>query len=164
MYNPLSHQRVSKSFSKLYHTHRQFLQGGNLRSFQKADICKSTVTIKPPAQYCVGPSCSCKTALICQSMDSMRPLKMSCGIWHQDFSTGYFKFCKLQGGISMDWTCLFSSSHRCCIELRSGEYRKVAAFLMLKHFSCFYHINVENFFFLQFLPNTVYLTCAIIKI
>ena len=49
-------------------------------------------------------------------------LKVCCGIWHQDVSSRSFKSCKLQGGASMDQTCLSSTSHRCMIGLRSGEF------------------------------------------
>ncbi|KAF7651609.1 hypothetical protein LDENG_00107270 [Lucifuga dentata] len=55
-------------------------------------------------------------------MDSTRPLKVSCSIWHQDVSSRSFKSCKLRGGASMDWTCLSSTSHRRSIRLRSGEF------------------------------------------
>lgn len=39
-------------------------------------------------------------------MDSTRPLKVFCGIWHQDVSSRSFKSCKLRGGASIDLTCL----------------------------------------------------------
>ena len=57
-----------------------------------------------------------------RGMDSTRPLKVSCGIWHHDASSRSFKSCKLRGEASMDRTCLSSTSHRCSIGLRSGEF------------------------------------------
>ncbi|XP_051801618.1 vascular endothelial growth factor C isoform X3 [Acanthochromis polyacanthus] len=60
-------------------------------------------------------------ALTCQDMDSTRPLKVCCGIWHQDVSRS-FEACKLRGVASMKWTCLSSTSHRCSIGLRFGEF------------------------------------------
>ena len=60
--------------------------------------------------------------LTCQSTESIRPLKVCCGIWHQDVSSRSFKSCKLQGGASVDLTFLSSTSHRCLIGLRSGEF------------------------------------------
>ena len=50
------------------------------------------------------------------------PLKVCCGIWHQDVSSRSFKSCKLRGGASVDWTCLTCTSHRCSIGLRSGKF------------------------------------------
>jgi len=61
-------------------------------------------------------------ALTRRGMDSTRPLKVCCGIWQQDVSSRSFKSCKLRGGASMDRTCLFSTSHRCLIGFRSGEF------------------------------------------
>ena len=48
-----------------------------------------------------SPFC-CKTALTCRGMDSTRPLKVCCGIWHQAVSSTSFKSCRLRGGFSMD--------------------------------------------------------------
>ncbi|KAF7656706.1 hypothetical protein LDENG_00037350 [Lucifuga dentata] len=55
-------------------------------------------------------------------MDSTRPLKVSCGIWHQDVNSRFFKSCKFGGGASMDQTCFSSTSHRCSIGLTLGEF------------------------------------------
>ena len=63
-----------------------------------------------------------KTAQTHRGTESTRPLKMCCGIWHQDVSSRSFKSCKLWGGASIDRTCLSSASHRCSIGLRSGEF------------------------------------------
>lgn len=46
-----------------------------------------------------------------------------CAIWHQDVSSRFCKSCKLRGGDSMDGTCLSSTSHRCGIGMRYGEFR-----------------------------------------
>ena len=85
-------------------------------------IHRSGITYWPPAKYCAGPPFAAKTALTRWGMDSTRPLKVCCGIWHQDVSSRSFKSCMLQGGASMDWICLSSTSHRCSIGLRSGEF------------------------------------------
>ena len=55
-------------------------------------------------------------------MDSTRRLKVCCGIWHQDVSSRSFKSCKFRGGASMDRTCLSSTSNRCSLGSKSGEY------------------------------------------
>ncbi len=83
------------------------------------------------------PSFAAKTALTHLSMDSTRPMEVYCSIWLQDFSSISFRSCKLWSGASIDWTCLFSTSHRCFIGLRSGEYGELIVFLkpFLNHFS-----------------------------
>lgn len=55
-------------------------------------------------------------------MDTTRPLKLCCGILHQDVSSRTFRSCKLWGGASMDQTCLSSISHRWSTRLRSGQF------------------------------------------
>lgn len=37
-------------------------------------------------------------------------------------NSGSFKFCELQCGLSVVWTCLFSTPHSCSYWLRSGEF------------------------------------------
>lgn len=49
-------------------------------------------------------------------LESTGPLKVCCGIWCQDVNNRSFKSCKLR----LDR--LFSTSHRCMIGLRSGEF------------------------------------------
>ena len=85
-------------------------------------IHRSSITLRPPVQYCVGPLFAAKTALTRWGMDSTRPLKVCCCILHQDVSNLSFKSCKLWGGASTDWTGLSSTSHRWSIGLRSGEF------------------------------------------
>ena len=70
----------------------------------------------------VAKGVAAKTALTHQGMDSSRPLEVCFGIWHQDVSSRFFKSSKLQGGASVDQTCLSSTSHRSSIRLRSGEF------------------------------------------
>lgn len=40
-------------------------------------------------------------------MDSSRPLKVRCGIWHKAVTSRSFKSCKLGGGASMDLDLFF---------------------------------------------------------
>ncbi len=56
--------------------------------------------------YCVGPTFASKTSLTHWGTDSTRPLKVCCGIWHQNVSSRSFKSCKLQG-----WIGLVCSAH-----------------------------------------------------
>ena len=79
------------------------------------------MTLWPPGLYCVGPPFAAKTALTHWIVDSTRPMKVCCGIWHQHLSRRSFKSCKVWVGASMDWICLASTSHRCSIGLRSGD-------------------------------------------
>lgn len=58
----------------------------------------SAITLKAPALYCLDPSCATKAALTSWGMDSTRPLKLYCGIWHQDISSKSFKSYKMWGG------------------------------------------------------------------
>lgn len=46
-----------------------------------------------------------------QALDSARPPKVCCGTWSQDVSSRSFKFCKLQGGGSIDQICLVSLAY-----------------------------------------------------
>ena len=55
-------------------------------------------------------------------MDSIRSLKVCCGIWHHDVSSRSFKSCKLRGGASVDQNCLSSTPPGCSILLTSGEF------------------------------------------
>jgi len=86
------------------------------------NIHRSAITLWPPAYYCVGPPFGSRTALTRGGMDSTRPLKVCCGVWHQDVSSRSFKSWKLRGGASMGRTCLSNTPHRCSIALRSGEF------------------------------------------
>ncbi|KAK3554138.1 hypothetical protein QTP70_019066, partial [Hemibagrus guttatus] len=61
-------------------------------------------------------------AFLPQGMDSTRSLKVCYDIWHQDISSRSFNSCKLRGGASMYPPCLSSTSHRCSMGLRSGEF------------------------------------------
>lgn len=56
--------------------------------------------------------------LTSQGMNSTRPLKVYCGIWHQNVSSKSFKSCKLRGGASIDRICLSSTSHT---DIRCGN-------------------------------------------
>lgn len=65
-------------------------------------------------------------------------------IWwylHQDISRSSFKSCKWQGGATMDWTGLSSSSHICFIELRSGEFGDQTLELFAMFFKVFLKIS-----------------------
>ncbi len=72
---------------------------------------------------------SCRSPLCCQSMDSTRPLNVSCGIWHQDISKTSFRSYKLQREASMDQICWSSTSHRCSI----GNLETKATYSTLFH-------------------------------
>ena len=51
----------------------------------------------------------------------IRPLGVSCGVWHWDICSGSFGTCMLEAEASMDRTCS-STSHRCSTGLRSREF------------------------------------------
>lgn len=69
-------------------------------------------TLQPSAWYCASPPRAARTALNHRGVDSARPLKVPCGIRHQDFfRIRSFKSCKLQGTTSMVQTCFSSTSH-----------------------------------------------------
>ena len=53
-------------------------------------IHRSGITLWPPAWYCVSRPFAAIAALTRWGMDSTRPLKVCCGIWHQDVSSRSF--------------------------------------------------------------------------
>ncbi len=66
-------------------------------------------------------------------------LNVSWGLWHQDISSRSYKSYRLWGGASVDWICWSSSSNRCSIWLKSGEFGNHEAntlntFMFLKQF------------------------------
>lgn len=67
----------------------------------KKNMHWSSITFWPP--FC------CQTH---RGMDSMRALKVCCGVRSSDVSSRSFKSFTLQGGASMDQTCFSSKSHR----------------------------------------------------
>lgn len=63
-----------------------------------------------------------------------RTLNVCCGIWLQNVSNRLFKFCKIQGGASMDYA-RSAHTHSCLTELSSGKIRGQAnSFTLLKPF------------------------------
>ena len=79
-------------------------------------------TIMTTCLIIVGLPFAAKTALTHWDMDSTRPLKVCCGIWHQVVSSRSFKSCKLRDGASVDWTHLSSTPHRHSIVLKYEEF------------------------------------------
>lgn len=58
------------------------------------------------------------------------PLKVCCGILHQDVSNRYFKLSKLGSGTSMNQTCLSSISYRINIWIIRSQHLKLAVVLL----------------------------------
>ena len=97
-------------------------QSAHSSSGQPETVSVWSVLSKRLGTAVVGPPFAAKTALTRKGMDSTTRLNVCCGVSLHDISSRSFKSCRVQGGASMDWTCLSSTSHRCSIGLRSEEF------------------------------------------
>lgn len=116
----------------------------SLMYIQYKHVCKlqqSAITFEATSLFLSRSPCPAQRALIHQSLYSIRPLQVCCGIWSQNVRRRSFKSCKMQGEATMNRTCLFSTSHSCLIRLRSvgvntsnSSFVKVTQILTLARF------------------------------